>query len=146
MEDQLDKTINTLLTEANNRSRWYSSQLWQLPFAYIGGTAVTIAQFMEIKDGHFEYLDIVVSLSAILGGIVCWHMLKVRAAKRRAIYLLIHLEEQSGLTKKYRAQQGKVALPMIIATFVATFFYANWAIALICKSWKQWNWLTCGSI
>ncbi len=31
------------LTELNNRSRWYSAQLWQLPFTYLAVTAIAIS-------------------------------------------------------------------------------------------------------
>ena len=37
-------TLRQQLQVLNERSRWYSAELWQIPFAYLGLTALVIAQ------------------------------------------------------------------------------------------------------
>lgn len=130
LNDKLEKNLNTLLTEANNRTRWYSSQLWQLPFAYIGLTAIAIAQFMESMDGRSK-LVYLVTFNAIIGITVIWHMNKVKKAQLRAIDVLIFLEEQSGLPKEHQAKKiEEVAKPMTYIAKGTTIVYAIWAIFL----------------
>jgi len=131
--NQLPQELNVLLTEANNRSRWYSSQIWQLPFAYIGLTALVISQFAKASGVIPEYLLWAVFSSAVFGLLVCEHMWSVWGGQERAIDLLIYLEELSGVDARHVARRGQIARPMFIATSVATLFYMIWAALLFSK-------------
>ena len=70
------------LTELNNRSRWYSSQLWQIPFAYLGLTVVMLAALHDACAGTRAIASIA---SALIGICVLFHTHKIKGGEKRAI-------------------------------------------------------------
>jgi hypothetical protein len=108
----------------NNRSRWYSSELWQIPFAYLGVTGVVITQLAEKTQA---YLGIGFAASAALGVFVLIHVFRIRDSEQRAIthfqeteialYLPVTVQTRSGRPKIFE-----------IALIVAVVGYATAAL------------------
>jgi len=120
-----EESLRVQLAELNNRSRWYSSELWQVPFAYLGLSGVVIAQ---VADKASEYLSLVFLVSAVFGVFVIWHMSRLRSSEQRAIK---HLQEtEKALNLSETAQAGKGWKIFQVAVVVAVVAYAAAAIYL----------------
>lgn len=117
------------MTELNNRSRWYSSELWQIPFAYLGVTGVVIAQLAEKAN---DYLGIGFAASAAFGVFVIIHTFRIRASEQRAI---THLQEtEAALHLPITAQTGH-GRPKIfqVAVVVTVLAYAIAAVYFLSR-------------
>jgi hypothetical protein len=109
------------LQELNNRSRWYSGQLWHIPFAYVGLVAVAIG---NVIDKQSSYIGATLFACGILGLLVFWHMWLIKDGERRAVENLRQVEidlslkptvEYKGYTKPFFIGVALVALFSIVA-------------------------------
>lgn len=82
------ESLERQLTELNSRSRWYSSQLWQLPFAYLGLTAVTVVQLVDKK----EVLPYGLITASVVGILSFVHLLFMQNGNNRAVESLREVE------------------------------------------------------
>ena len=104
------------LAELNNRSRWYSSQLWQVPFAYLGIAGVVLAQLSDKPKAVFASG---LFLAAIFGCLVYRHMSDMQDGVARAVVHLIKLEETLHLEPTVKLMQyGRVVKIMVLLTAV----------------------------
>lgn len=118
-----EESLRVQLAELNNRSRWYSSELWQVPFAYLGLSGVVVAQ---VADKASKYLSLIFFASAVFGAFVIWHMSRLRSSEQRAIK---HLQEtEKALNLSETAQAGKGPKIFQYAVVVAVLAYATAAI------------------
>jgi hypothetical protein len=86
--------LKVQLSELNSRSRWYSSQLWQVPFAYLGLTGVIVA---NLVDESPSILSLGLIVSAIFGVLVYIHILGMRDGEKRAVIGLKNIENELNL-------------------------------------------------
>jgi len=112
--------LHPLFTELNNRTRWYSTELWQVAFVYIGITAVAIGQ---VIDKGIEYLPYIFGASAFLGLFVVWHMTRLRKSEQRHILTLALIESELGVPKPNRVKTNPLPKPFQFAIIVVVFFY-----------------------
>ena len=118
MTDNRQETLRAQLTELNQRSHWYSAQLWQLPFAYLGITGVALASLDSATPRKYA---ITCFAAGVLGLLVFIHMVAVRRLEKRAIGKLSDVEKELGLAP---AEDSIVDVyPMIMATFLGMVFY-----------------------
>lgn len=118
MTDNGQETLRAQLAELNQRSHWYSAQLWQLPFAYLGITGVALASLDSATPKKYA---ITCFAAGVLGLLVFIHMVAVRRLEKRAIAKLSEVEKELGLSP---AEDSVVDVyPMIIATFLGMAFY-----------------------
>ena len=126
------ETLRVQLVELNNRARWYSSQLWQLPFAFLGITGVSIATFID-KESLF--LALALFACSIFGLCICIHMRGILDGEKRAVKDLQDIENLLKLPK--RAKFKKYAKPLWVTVFLFTIFYFIFSfvvlISILCK-------------
>jgi hypothetical protein len=107
------------LTELNGRGRWYSGQLWQVPFAYltitgvaIGGTAdkVAVRQSFVLCSCAVFGICVFIHLCGMIDG-------QARAVRSiQAVEALLKLEQTAKLRYWY-------AVPLVAAVALATVVY-----------------------
>jgi len=124
------KTLREQLGHLNERSRWYSTQLWQLPFAYIGATGFVLA---SLSSHYTRHVLMAYGLFAgILGLIVLWHTIWVKKGEAAAISKLQAVEMKLGLSEEVRAEDRDWDVySMIAATAfcaLAYFCILFWAL------------------
>ena len=118
MTDHRQETLRAQLAELNQRSHWYSAQLWQLPFAYLGITGVALASLDSATPRKYA---ITCFAAGVLGLLVLIHMVAVRRLEKRAIAKLCDVEKELGLAP---AEDSVVDVyPMMLATFLGMAFY-----------------------
>ena len=95
-----NEILTTQLVELNSRSRWYSSQNWQVPFAYVGIISIFIPTILEKKPEWFGWATF---FAGILGVLVQIHMFVVLQSIKRVVLNIQAIERTLGLevTAKY---------------------------------------------
>ena len=129
-----DESLNNQLVELNNRSRWYSTQLWAVPFAYFGSSLIAIS---GILDSAEEYLGLVFIICALLGGFVIWHMNCVRDGEKRAVDNLTKIEMQLHLNSS--AEDKNYYVPFLVAVWVFVIGFAGSGIFILCQQLQCLN-------
>jgi hypothetical protein len=118
------------LHELNERARWYSSQLWQVPFAFLGIVGITLGAFLG-KGNTMTGLSFLV-----LGGFgiaVILHMRGLADGERRAVLNLQKIEAQLRLeqTAIYKPREVWVSFNIaIIGITVLCFFLGIYFLAV----------------
>ena len=134
MEEQASREIDPAsasprcqLTELNNRSRWYSSELWHIPFAYLGVSGVVIIQLAEKTP---SYLAIGFAASPAFGIFALLHGFRIRASEQRAI---TDLQETERALRLPVTAQTHLRRPKIfqMALIIAVVSYAAAAVYLL---------------
>jgi hypothetical protein len=120
--------LSKQLTELNNRARWYSTQLWAVPVAYLGISSVAIAGFL--KDVK-EYLWVALLACALIGAFVIWHMQGIRDGEKRAVENLQKLEAQLRLPPT--AEFKHYTIPFLAAVWVFTSAFALLGVLFLCQ-------------
>lgn len=116
-----DDTLRDQLGHLNERSRWYSTQLWQIPFAYLGITGVALASFDKPSR---ETLMVASFAAGVFGGLVVLHSYWIKRGEALAIRKLRATEEKLGLSAQERAEDFSWdVISMMIITIAATLFY-----------------------
>ncbi|AUM14703.1 hypothetical protein [Ketobacter alkanivorans] len=133
-EDDVRQSLRVQLTELNNRSRWYSSQLWQLPFAYLGVTGLL---FGGVAGGElFEWL--ILCLVVFLSGpFVIEHMSNIADGERRAVKNLIAVEDKLGIpnTAQYKECYTTPLHRLVKVVFVLSGFSSLFIATKIMSFW-----------
>jgi len=118
------ETRRTLLSELNERSRWYAAQVWQVPFAYLGIVGLVITQ---VVDKHSDQLWLAFIGAGVFGLFVLWHMRDLQDGVRRAVLNLQSLERGGGLITlaQYKPRYLRpfffVVGLAVIASFLASY-------------------------
>jgi len=138
--DTLKPTVEILqrqLSELNSRARWYSSQAWQVPFAYLG---ISGAVLVGLVDKSLEFLGIALIAAGVLGGLVFIHILGILEGVRRAVEHIRILEIYVKLvpavedrptteyTAKFTTWSLLVAMILVILAYIGTglvFFFKS---------------------
>ncbi len=128
-------SLRTQLVELNNRSRWYPSQQWQVPFAHLALTGVT---FTATPDALPEMRPVLSFCSALLGVLVRLHLERLRDGEKRAIQNLGLVERDLKLTPavEYHDYEGflnSAVLAVAVLSFGwGLYLYAVWVLT-ICR-------------
>lgn len=80
------ESLRVQLSELNNRSRWYTAQLWHIPFAYLGVLIIAIGQVVDKKP---LYLPHVLLLGAFFGVCVLCNMWGLLDGIKRAVVFTV---------------------------------------------------------
>jgi len=127
-KDPEQSALEKQLVELNNRSRWYSTQLWTVPLSYFGISAVIITNLF--KDGR-EFLGASFSASAIIGIFVIWHMQGIRNGEKRAVENLKNIEKKLRLPPT--AEYKHYTIPFYNAVWIAVLGFYLIGIFLFLK-------------
>lgn len=94
MNGNADKTkiLFEQMKHLHDRSRWYTAQLWQVPFAYLGLTALAIGNALKENVSRLA-LFLIVAASAAFGAFVLKHIGVLEKAEERAVKHLERIEE-----------------------------------------------------
>lgn len=107
--------LRAQLTELNLRSRWYSSQLWYVSFAYIGVTGVAISTAAGTDPSLLQEF---LWFCSGFGVMVTLHMVGVIRGERRAVQKLIEVEELLELEHAWLPQltrdQSVLSLALVV--------------------------------
>ncbi|WP_153145319.1 hypothetical protein [Dechloromonas sp. H13] len=90
----MNDALKEQLKELNNRARWYSGQLWYIPYAYFGLTGIAISNVV-VKQS--VYIGGTLIACGILGLFVLWHMWLIKDGEKRAVENLLLVEIALGL-------------------------------------------------
>lgn len=120
-------SLRVQLSELNIRGRWYSSQLWQLPFAYFGVSGLVVGQALTRNT---TYLPVILIAVAIFGFFVIWHMIGILDGQKRSVDNIQSIEKSlhlpvTALWKLY------YVLPLIIAVLFGVLAYLGFGLFLI---------------
>jgi hypothetical protein len=86
------KILLALLSEFNNRSRWYSSRIWQIPFAYFGISGILYGLMLKTNTVSI-FLSCFFIILGIIGLFVFLHMVGLMNGERRAVSNLQKVEK-----------------------------------------------------
>lgn len=87
-------SLRTQLTELNSRSRWYTSRLWQVPFAYLAITGVALS---GLADKSPKLLTIALFAAVVFGLLVVIHCGAMLRGVQRAVDNIREVEQKLGL-------------------------------------------------
>lgn len=113
------ESLRIQLVELNNRARWYSSQLWQIPFLYFGVCSVLLG---AITEGDLMTYFFTTLFVAFIGPFIIWHMHGISNGEMRAVLNLETTEKALGLpnTVQYRKNYTHPLQSLVILLFVAS--------------------------
>jgi Flp pilus assembly protein TadB len=121
-----NESLRVQLAELNNRSRFYSGQIWQLPLAYLVAVGLVLAQ---LKDG---VLVIGFLAAGVLGVLLLIHLFGIDDGRRRATRHLQRLERELNLTQTAEEKRGYTA-PLLATVALATVSFFVAAVVLWCR-------------
>lgn len=124
-----NETLRIQLAELNSRSRLYSSQLWQLPFAYLGLTGIVLAGF---ADNTSLRLAVALFACGIFGLCVVFHMCGMRDGERRAVDDLQEIEGKLYLEETAEYKPLLYVVPLQVAVIGAMIVYFAGSLCLVC--------------
>ena len=108
-------SLRTQFTELNNRSRWYSSNLWQIPFAYFAIFTIVLVQVMKEFPNYFP---LVLLSTGFFGVFVIWHMVGVIDGEKRAVQNLKEIENQLNLKQTVAYKPINYIAPLFLALII----------------------------
>jgi len=121
-----EETVREQLAHLNERSRWYSTQLWQIPFAYLGISGVAIASLNEPSPATLVAGGLA---AGMFGALVFWHSCLIKRSECRAIRMLQCIEAQLGLPTCQQAKHFRWDnYLMMTVTALASLFYFGLAV------------------
>lgn len=112
------ESLRTQLSVLNERSRWYSSQLWQVPFAFLGLGGLAIGAV--IGKNNAAVIGWTFVALGCFGIAVIIHMYGMAGGERRAVQNIQKVEEQLHLEQTALAKAGINWRSLHIAVIVAT--------------------------
>ncbi len=121
--------LTVQLTELNNRSRWYTAQLWHIPFAYFGILVVALTQ---IKTNEPLYLSYILLFIGFFGCFALWHMYGLINGVERAVRELRKIENQLKLRQTAQFRVGYM-IPLFIALIIAIWVCIGVAVYRLCS-------------
>ena len=119
------ESLRTQLAELNSRTRTYTSQLWQVPFAYLATVGVVLTNLKkdDLTIGFFA--------AFALGALISWHVLAIERGRSRAVADLRRTEEDLGLVPTAE-DRPSYTWPFIIATLCAS---VGFLVAGVMRTW-----------
>jgi len=125
MDKPTPETLHVQLTELNNRSRWYCSQLWQIPFAYVGICGITIGSILSSSNTLHpgSYLGVVSVVLAVIGMLITGHVFAIMKLQDMAIEKLQDVEKSLGIAVDGRAINIKWDVVFMTALITSTTLF-----------------------
>jgi len=111
-----NESLRTQLTTLNERSRWYSSQLWQVPFAFLGIAGLLLG---AVIDKENAVIGIILLCIGIFGITVILHISGISDGERRAVQNIEIVENKLHLEKTV-LWKPIYWLPLQVAVIAAT--------------------------
>jgi hypothetical protein len=111
-----DESLRAQLIQLNERSRWYSSQAWQIPFAFLSLVVIAVETTMDKSriTGGSVFLVLF-----FIGLFVIWHMISVAKGAERAVVSLKKIEREL-FFQQTTVKQTHTWLPFFVSICVAT--------------------------
>jgi hypothetical protein len=118
------ESLRVQLAELNARSRAYTAQVWQIPFAYLGIVGVVLAQ---VADKPAIVVMIALFSAAAFGLFVLIHLIAMTHGIRRAVENIVKVEGQLGLpaTAQYRFWSYIMPLAMVVTSISSACLIAG---------------------
>ena len=117
MDPEVVQVLTTQLSILNERSRWYTARLWQIPFAFIGlsGYAIFNMPGKQIID-----LDPILLFSGCTGFLILLHMRGLSLRIRQIVGHMRAIEEELRL-EKTAGYFRTLSWPLFIILFIFSF-------------------------
>jgi len=109
-------SLREQLSQLNERCRWYSSQLWQIPFAFLTLLALTTGTVIEKTKLAIGLTLLVVGC---IGIAVIFHMRGLSDGERRAVLNLQKIEDRLYL-EQTALYTKRIWSPFRVAVVLAT--------------------------
>ena len=104
-----EESLRLQYAELNNRSRWYGSQLWQLPLAYALFSAVSASSIAGKQEAWLPVSFLVIGVTGLL---LFVHMREIYASQKRAVLHMQEIEDALCLTAT--VQMRNYTAPLLI--------------------------------
>ncbi|MFH1642613.1 MAG: hypothetical protein ABIC04_06990 [Nanoarchaeota archaeon] len=123
-------SLQMQLNILNERSRWYSSQLWQIPFAFLGIATLIIGT--AINRDKPDNIIIAVSFLTIfaVGVAVIIHLRGLADGEKRAVLNIQNVEKQLHLEQTAKLNQN-IWLPFKIVAIIVTIISFSFSIVFL---------------
>ena len=114
------EALRTQLTELNVRSRTYTTQIWQVPFAYIGILGVVVAQMADRAKNVPGFLALALGFAAVVGIAGVFH-------SKRAVGHIQEIETALRLTPTVKHKPVRYVGPIfvILALSIGTCIWGS---------------------
>jgi len=121
-----ENTFCSQLAELNSRSRWYSTQNWHLPFAYIGVSSVLVGMIADKIPAILPWASL---FAGILGIFTLAHMCTIQDGIKRAVSAIQFVESELKIkqTAQYKAFVHLFPMMSIVVLGIAAHFIMSWA-------------------
>ena len=106
-----EESLRLQYAELNNRSRWYGSQLWQLPLAYALFSAVAASSVAGKREA---WLPISFLVIGVIGLLLFLHMRGIYTSQKRAVQHMQKVEDALYLEATVKMQNYTVPLMIIM--------------------------------
>ncbi len=94
----MSEELRLQYTEVNAKSRWYASQTWQVPFAYIALVGLMAGSFKD--DNNLTTLGLALKVSAFLGIPIIIHLIAISIRIKDLVGDLNRIEEDLSLPSR----------------------------------------------
>ena len=121
-------SLRVQFVELHTRSRWYSTQLWHVPFALFGVTGIVVAQ---VAARAVHLLPAVFFSAAILGAFVLWHMAGLMDGEKRAVENLQNTERLLALPPTAKYKPANYVVPLMLSVVVAEVAFLSFGSFLV---------------
>lgn len=117
------ESLQTQLTQLNERSRAYTTQMWQLPLGYVAaaGLALSGTKGSALPIGLFAV--------GIAGLLVFFHLNAIDDGRRRAVENIQRLERELKLTETAQERPGYL-FPLVLMVLLTAAAAIGGAIVL----------------
>jgi len=126
------------LRQLNERSRFYTRHIWQVPFAYVAVIAWTIEKVPLIKNPYYSSL-LMIGLGIFSLSVLVF-VVHMKYYERRAVKALQEFEQEKGINRKaggaspwYMSFAWYIRLMLLIA--VVAFFLLGFLCLPLPDSW-----------
>ena len=120
-----ESVLCTQLNELNARSRWYSSQGWHVPYAYIGVSSILVGTIADKMPTLLPWASLFASIFGIL---TLMHMCKIRKGTKRAVNCLQKVEEELKLEITAQLSPNVSHLVIIIVLGMIAYLILTYAL------------------
>lgn len=116
---------NVQYEQLNQRSRWYSSQLWYVPFAYVGLVGLGIEKIQRLPDPLDNLAYLMLSIFSVA---VYIHVVSLKFYERRAVLGMQNMEDpvvSGGSGRWYMSFVTYIKLMLVVGSYSFVWFAAK---------------------